>query len=82
MKKGIFGIVIVFVIMGAAYYYFVVRNKKEAGPGNEEKTTSDANTRMKKMPTEKELLALGYNADEIATILSSEAYKNGTLTNY
>lgn len=74
MKKAIVPIIFTLVIMSAVYYFLVVKKQKKEQVISEEKTT--------KMPTEEDLKKLGYNADEIIAIVSSESYKNGTLTNY
>ena len=76
MKKAIIPIIVILLIMGAAYYYLVIRPKSGA------KTSETAEETTPNRPTETDLAKLGYNADEIATIVSSQAYKNGTLINY
>lgn len=61
------------IVVGVVVWYY---KKKKATASSPDPTAKS------KMPTASELAELGYNDDEIKTIMSSGAYKNGTLTNW
>lgn len=74
MKTTIIYLIVIGAIIFGLYYYFVLLPKKPQTSTTEENAPSV----NPKSPSIEDLKAKGYNADEIALIVESDAYKNGT----
>lgn len=79
-KKRI-GFWVTLVVLAAALVFLYIYVLKPMQERNSE-TTGESKEKRLPMPTRDELAALGYTASEIEALMSSDAYKNGTLNSW